>query len=284
MVLSYRNDDTVLAAVDSLLAQDEPIELVVSHSGPGGVVELLWRERPSVSVVASRERRLPGAARNAGVAATSAPFVSFLAADCRARPGWAARRAERHRAGAYAVASTVAPAEGRPAAVAGCLLVHGYRLPGIGAPPALRYGVSYSRAVLERHGPFPDDREYGEDTTVNDRLLAAGIPIELAEDIVTEHAYPGAVRDLLRDQFRRGRFRRLYSKRRTARLVREALAEAPRGLSRARRTPAIAIGPVRLAPLLAAGALSRAAGVGVGGLAAPVFVDGEYPLRRVRDG
>ena len=39
-------------------------------------------------------------ARNAGVVATSAPFVAFLAADCVAQPGWAAARLA-HRFGAH---------------------------------------------------------------------------------------------------------------------------------------------------------------------------------------
>ncbi|MDQ3936800.1 MAG: glycosyltransferase family 2 protein, partial [Actinomycetota bacterium] len=91
VVLSHGNDDTILAAVDSVLAQDEPVELVVSHSGPGRVQDLL----PGVRVVASSQRRLPGAARNAGVAATSAPFVAFLSGDARARPGWVSGRLAR---------------------------------------------------------------------------------------------------------------------------------------------------------------------------------------------
>jgi GT2 family glycosyltransferase len=35
VVLSYRNDDTIVAAVDSLLGQEGPLEIIVSHSGPG---------------------------------------------------------------------------------------------------------------------------------------------------------------------------------------------------------------------------------------------------------
>jgi GT2 family glycosyltransferase len=266
VVLSYRNEDTILAAVDSLLGQDEPVELVVSHSGPGDTAELLRRERPDVRVVASAGRLLPGAARNAGIAATRAPFVSFLAGDCRALQGWTSGRARRHRAGAAAVASAVVPDGDRPPAVAGCLLLHGYRLPGLTVPPELRFGLSYSREALERHGPFPEDREYGEDDAVNHRLLAVGLVAELADDVVTAHAYPATWAALIGDQFRRGRLRQLYSTDGRTRLVRDALVEAPRGLRRARRSPAVRYGAARLAPLLAAGALARAGGIAVGGL------------------
>lgn len=54
-------------------------------------------------------RLLPGAVRNLGIAATSAPYVSFLAADCRAERGWAAGRLAAHRAGAPAVSGIMSP-------------------------------------------------------------------------------------------------------------------------------------------------------------------------------
>ena len=107
VVLSYRGEGNVLEALGSLLGQDEPVEIVVSHSG-GGPTPGLLAER-GIACVCAEERRLPGAARNAGVAATSAPVVSFLAADCLATPGWAAQRLWRHDAGALAVASSLAP-------------------------------------------------------------------------------------------------------------------------------------------------------------------------------
>src|SRR5919197_6499172 len=105
VVLSYRNEATILAAVDSLLAQDVELELVVCHSGGGPTPELLARERPGVRVLSTEGRWLPGAARNVGIAATRALYVAFLAGDCEALPGWAAARLARHRAGARAVAS-----------------------------------------------------------------------------------------------------------------------------------------------------------------------------------
>ncbi|HEX8743536.1 MAG TPA: glycosyltransferase family A protein [Thermoleophilaceae bacterium] len=265
VVLSYRNDETILDAVDSVLAQGGPVELVVSHSGSGEAARLLARERPDVRVTASAERRLPGAARNAGVAATRAPYVAFLSGDARARPGWVAGRLDRHRRGAQAVASAIVPRGARLPAVAGCVVTHGYRLPGIDTPVRLRYGVSYSRSSLEAHGPFPEDREIGEDTAVNARLVAAGIDIELAREVVTEQAYAPTFAGLLADQFARGRRRGRILPERRRRAALQALLEAPRGLRRARRSPALDVRTHRLAPIVAAGVLARAAGVAVGG-------------------
>src|SRR5436190_16720652 len=143
VVLSYRNEKTILAAVDSLLDQDEPVEVVVSHSGGGDTPALLRRCRPGVRVEGSAARRLPGAARNAGIAASRAPFVAFLAGDCRASPGWAAERMKRHRAGALAVACAMAPAgEPRAPSLASHLLQHSDRMSHVPAAPYCRFGVS----------------------------------------------------------------------------------------------------------------------------------------------
>jgi hypothetical protein len=265
VVLSYRNEDTILAAVDSLRDQMEGCELVVSHSGGGATVELLERELPDVRVVASDERRLPGAARNAGVAATSAPIVGFLEGDCVAAPGWVAGRLRHHRAGAAVVASAVVPRQARAVAAAACLLQHGYRLPHLRRPgPYQRFGASYARELLERFGPFPEDLADSEDTALHARLLAAGVPITWAPEVQTLVGYPRSATQLLQDQYRRGRaFGRLAGPLpwRMAGAV-QALAEGIRGLPRglARGSPLRRRTVLCAAPLLAAGAAATAAG------------------------
>src|SRR5207248_375707 len=108
----------------------------------------------AVEVVASPVRRLPGAARNAGVAASQAPYVAFLAGDCLALPGWAEARLERHRAGAGAVASALVPLERSGPAWASFLLQHNTRMAHLRMAPHFLFGVSYTREVLEEHGPF----------------------------------------------------------------------------------------------------------------------------------
>ncbi|WP_210491619.1 glycosyltransferase family 2 protein [Patulibacter sp. SYSU D01012] len=205
VVMSFRNEATVVGAVRSLLAQDPPVEVVVSHSGGGPTPALLARECPGVPLVASERRRYPGATRNAGVAATTAPYVSFLAADCLALPGWAAGRIARHVAGERAVASALVPLRRDAPSLAANLLQHSNRMPGYRPLPSLRFGVSYARDALERYGPFPEGPGFPEDVVVNQRLLAAGIPIAWAPDVVSTHDYPGTLRRMVADQHRRGR-------------------------------------------------------------------------------
>jgi glycosyltransferase involved in cell wall biosynthesis len=263
VVLSYRNEDTVLDAVDSLLLQDEPLEVVVSHSGGGPTPELL-AARPSVPVLATPERRLPGAARNVGVAATSAPFVAFLAADCQAAPGWARGRLARHRAGVQAVASALLPADRGVCARASWLVEHSTRLPVPACPDAGLHGVSYARELLERHGPFQEDMRVGEDTRLNERLAAAQVEIEWAPDVLTLHRYPTSPLAAVAEGYRRGARRALARRLElsTPYLVWSALRATPRAAQRAwpRGAPVGRGELVRAIPLMAACSLAKATG------------------------
>lgn len=268
IVLSYREGHRITAALDSLLAQDVPLEIVVSHSGGGSTPRLIATAYPAVRVIATFERRLPGAARNAGLAATGAPFVAFLAADCVAERGWASARLARHEAGAAAVASAMAAPAAPIPALASHLLQHWSRMPHRVPRPPARFGVSYARALLEGLGGFREDVAIAEDAELNVQVLAAGVPITWAPDVLLAHAYPQTVRALVADAFARGR-------RRAAVGVRPArrLALAGRALAAAGAAVATALAPnspvpsrrlARALPQLALGAGAGAAGALVG--------------------
>lgn len=205
MVIAVGNPPTLMAAVRSLVAQREPVEIVVVNSGGGGAAASVARESLPAGVIELEERVLPGAARNRGIAATAARYVAFLAADCVAEEGWAAARLRAHRAGAVAVASAVTNpfATSVPAWTSYIALFH-RRMPGVAAPQALLYGVSYARELFDRHGLFREDMRGGEDTEFHQRLTAAGVAIEWQPAVRTAHRHPTGMVELLRDQFRRG--------------------------------------------------------------------------------
>src|SRR3954468_19377726 len=161
--MSYRNEATVLAAVDSVLDQAPDVEVIVSHSGGGPTPALLAGERPGVRIVASEAQRSCSEARNAGIAATRATFVSFLEADCVAEPGWVAGRLREHRAGADVVASAITNAYPRSrSAWASHLLRYQTRFPESIDPDLL--GLSCRRDLFDAHGHFRSDLVGGEDS------------------------------------------------------------------------------------------------------------------------
>jgi glycosyltransferase involved in cell wall biosynthesis len=203
IVISYRDQPGVVDAVRSLVNQSEPVEVLVVNSGGGDPGARLAAAGISVPVRNHRERLFPGAARNDGIAATSAPLVSFLAADCVAEPGWAGARLRMHRDGADAVSGAINNAT--PASRSACashLLLHHRRMPGALPGERLLFSLSYRRSVLERLGGFRCDLRQSEDTELNGRL--DGARVVWGVGVVAAHAYPSTPLELARDQFRRG--------------------------------------------------------------------------------
>ena len=265
VVLSYRNEATILRALESLLDQNVPLEIAVSHSGGGTTPSLLGPYLDRIDLIESRSRRLPGAARNAGIEATQAPWVAFLAADCIALPGWAAGRLERHCRGFPAVASAMALPVSTKAAGASYLLQHSSRMPHLDPGARYHHGLSYSRNLLERYGPFAENLRQGEDTLLNRRLIAAQIPIAWAPDVLTAHDYPTTAASLLADCWRRGRRRAelFRAPQDRIRLLAQVGLEGPLALSRCARpgSPMRVRDGLASVPLLVAGEVTTMLGV-----------------------
>jgi len=203
-VLSLRAERGLVPAVRSLLEQSEPLEIVVVNSGGGQARRKLISAGIDVRVIEVPERLFPGAARNAALEATRAAYVSFLAADCVALPGWVAGRLREHRRGAVAVAGTMANAYRHSlSARAAYLLLHNRRMPETPAHMRLLYSLSYERAVFDRHGRFREDLLAGEDSEFNARMETEA-EIAWAPDVRAAHRNPRNPVALVRDQYRRG--------------------------------------------------------------------------------
>ena len=215
VVMGYRNEDTVVDAVRSVVDQigDERVEVVVVTSGGDDSARRVHEAFPGLPVLDSPTRLLPGGARNAGVAATTGELVAFLAADCNAEPGWLAGRLTAHRAGHDAVAAAVVPSGRRTsAACASHFLLFPARLPGraAGDLPGFDdggHGLSLRRSLLERLGPFDEEARIGEDTIVLRHLSKTGTPIWFDHAVRNGHPAPATLRALLHDSARRGTLR-----------------------------------------------------------------------------
>lgn len=253
VVMAYRNEATAAAAVRSLLDQTgaERIEVVFVTSGGDRSAELVRREHPAVTVIESEARLLPGATRNAGVAATSGRIVAFLEADCVAEPGWLARRLAAHRAGHRAVASAMTHrGPCRPSAWAAHYVLFSARLPGrpagpVSYPDPAAHGLSFDREVLELVGEFDENMRIGEDTKAAGRLRDLAIGAWFDPNVRTSHWGPRGFRAMLRDLYHRGgRYARYHREERYtaattltgATPLREAVLFVPRWVRRLRGT------------------------------------------------
>ncbi|HEX8206661.1 MAG TPA: glycosyltransferase [Solirubrobacteraceae bacterium] len=186
VVMTFRGREDVVRAVRSLLVQDPEPEVVVVNSGGNSPEQRLREAGLDVRVLDIAQPLTPGGARNVGVAATTAPFVSFLAGDCWAAPGWVAGRLREHEDGARAVAARVLNPYPRNAfACAFHLVAHGRRA----APSNRLLGLSYERAWLERSGKFRDTTVAGEDVDMQCRL-GADARVAAPSDVVTFHDHP----------------------------------------------------------------------------------------------
>jgi glycosyltransferase involved in cell wall biosynthesis len=266
IVLSYKSQSNVIGAVRSLLDQNEPTEIVVVNSGGGSVRDLLRAEGIQVPCLDYEDRLFVGGARNRGIAETTARYVAFLAADCRARPNWIKRRLKAHRAGARAVASAIvndAPQSRVASAAHLCMFMN--RLPRLPADRAIRFGASYERSLFAEFGQFDESLRSGEDTEFLQRLPAELRP---AWDggIQTEHLNETRFLPLVWDQFCRGvRYseerQQLFGARKI-KIAKEIIRQAPQALDFAREGlegDELATA-MRAMPILKTALMARAAG------------------------
>jgi peptidoglycan/xylan/chitin deacetylase (PgdA/CDA1 family) len=136
-------------------------------------------------------------------------MVAFLEADCLARPGWVQRRIEHHRAGHAAVATAMSSLEeDGKAGKAALYLLHPNRIESHPPGPAhdyQAYGLSFTRELLERAGPFDEALRTDEDTAMVERVRSLGVQPWFDPAVGRVHIGPGTFAELMRDQYARGK-------------------------------------------------------------------------------
>jgi GT2 family glycosyltransferase len=233
IVLSLGNESGLVDAVRSLTIQHPPAEVVVVNSGGGGAAASLQAAGLDVPVIERAEVLTAGAVRNIGIRATTAPFVSFLAADCLAEPGWVASRLELHRRGARAVASLITnPYPHNPSASAAQLFFYFSRMKETPARSRKFYGVSYDRSLFTELGEFREDLHRHEDGEFN-RRVARLFGIEWTPEVRTAHRHPHSLRGLVAYCYTRGAKevwarKRVYQRSNALRLIGRSFSRIPR--------------------------------------------------------
>ena len=204
VVIGYRAQPGLAAAVASLRAQDTACEIVVVNSGGGPVEKILADHLDHIRLITTDQRLFVGAARNIGIDASRGGIVGFLAGDCCAMPGWVAGRMREHDLGAKAVSNPVVPEPGAgPLALAATAAQRTSRNPLTPLVHVAHYGRSVLRDTLSLAGYYPTGMRVAEDTAMNRRLDRLATCV-WAPDVQTTHKEPSSYWGLFRDNFGRG--------------------------------------------------------------------------------
>ena len=214
VVPSGRGPQAAAACVASVraAAQDVSADVVVVADGPR------WPDPlpavPGARVVRSTGRGQgpqhgPCAARNTGIAATTAPLVVTTDDDVRPRPGWLARLVAGLGPTDAGVAGPVVAH--RPSTALGRFADWRQPLDAQLDPRRTRYLVTanslWRREALDQVGPFDETflAPGGEELELCDRLLRAGWTLGWTSEAVVEHEFDVGMRRFLRTNYSYGR-------------------------------------------------------------------------------
>jgi GT2 family glycosyltransferase len=214
VVPSGRGPEAAAACVAAVHAAAQGVEVEVVVVADGAAWPDPLPHVQGARVVRSRgsgpgRQHGPSAARNTGIAATTAPLVVTTDDDVRPRAGWLA-----------ALVAGLAPADAgvggpvvahRPSTVLGRFADWRHPLDAQLDPRRTRYLVTanslWRRAALDQVGPFDEGflAPGGEELELCDRLLRAGWTLGWAPDAVVEHEFDVGLRRFLRTNYSYGR-------------------------------------------------------------------------------
>jgi len=198
VIPSHGHDPHLMDVLDALHRQTvTPAEIIVAHSGTDDPSALIAGRYRGVDVLHSDERWYPGAARNAGAAASSSRWIAFIDSDILVSPDWLRNFA---RAIADAECTAVAFCGAIDCAAGAdywawcswwiaCGTVHSYN-----APRTMMTGPG-GNMVLSRdwftklHG-FQEDLFAAEDSDLHARLHLMGGRLQFVPAARTAHVFP----------------------------------------------------------------------------------------------
>jgi len=211
VIIACRNArPTIRECLGSLAAQStsRPYEIVVADSSTDGTDLVIADEFPCVKLLHFHERKWPGDARNAAIAASRGEKLAFIDADCVASPGWLeplAQALDRHDGTAGGEIAQAAPASLSSWAAYFCEFSHW--MPGTAAGPVFEVptcNMGVRRAVFDQIGCFLEG-VYCSDSEFHWRLRASGRTALFVPEARVEHRTEGGWRMLIHHEFFHGR-------------------------------------------------------------------------------
>lgn len=203
VVLTWNTRPQTHEVVESLAGQSTRPEIIVVNSGGGDPVRLMESFGDRVKVIHHGGALLPGAARNLGILATSAPIIAFLPCDFVPDSDWARRIVEHHGNSDIVSGELRGMISRNLSGLASCLLVRSRTLHGTGYQPRMDHCVSYARTLFERHGVFREDVRTGEDREFQRRSEDRPV-IHRCPRVYRHTGRPGRVRTFLSSQYSLG--------------------------------------------------------------------------------
>ena len=210
-IIIARDEEAGIArSVASVVSQDcpWPFEVIVVVSGTDRTAHIVREQFPDVTLVELPRPALPGEARNAGLRLARGDYVSFPGAHVELIQGSLAARLRAHELGYAMVTGTTLIGTRTRSGWASYFLDHSAVLPGrpSGAITGAPGSCSYRREALLAVGGFPENLRAGEDTVVNQELIARGYLAYRAHNVRLIHHSPCRTPwRLVRHHFTRGR-------------------------------------------------------------------------------
>lgn len=212
VIPSYKSKDTIIPVLEALMAQetDVPFEIIFVDSSNDETAEMVRERFPHVTVIASKERLLGGAARNLGAEKASGEIIYNLDADCIAERDWLAKMWQAHQDwDCAAVGGSLVNGNPESLSSVACFIQESSDFYPYGGP---RYmdnlgsgNVSYKADTYRKHNGFDTDAIAYVDVLFHRRLHNAGEKLLFMPDIKVAHFHRASLGDFLRHMKKRGR-------------------------------------------------------------------------------
>jgi GT2 family glycosyltransferase len=186
--------------------------IVVDDASPEPIDPAIGSHLPMRCTVFRVPHGGPAAARNRGIAHSTARVVAFTDDDCEPDPVWLERLvSELEQSGAPGVGGTVVNALGHNRYAETSQLLVSFLCDYYNGPSGARFftsnNMAFEREALVSAGCFDERYQHaaGEDRELCDRFASIGRPLAFAPDAVVRHAHDLSLTRFVRQHFTYGR-------------------------------------------------------------------------------